>query len=90
MKEMMEVLWSEYFAEECAVISTKEEPDLIRKVNEIHKKLDESLTAEQCETMETYMEALYEMQGAFVKKAFFKGCDFAISFFLERGKYDKR
>ncbi len=83
MQEILENLWSEYFAEKCAVIDTDEERVLIRKIDELHEKTKKTLTQEQNSALEKYIEALYENQGMFVKKAFFKGCEFAVSFLFE-------
>ena len=83
MRETLEKLWDEYFAEECAVLRTEEERALVKKAAELQKTADASLTKEQSEVVQKHMEALYEMQGFFVKKAFFKGCEFATSFLLE-------
>ena len=85
MKETFEKLWNDYFYEECAVIDTEEERALIRKTAETHEKLNRILTNEQNEMLEKYIEVLYENQGLYLKKGFFKGCKFAISFILEVG-----
>ena len=90
MKKTLEKLWNEFFAEECAVIDTKEERALIKKAAEIHKAANELLTKEQSDTIEKYIEVIYEIQGFFIKKAFFSGCEFATSFFLESGNFGKR
>ena len=87
MKETIERLWDEYFYEECAVIDTEEERVLIRKSAEMHKNVNELLTEEQGFAFEKYIETLYEIQGSSVKKAFLKGCEFAISFLLEAGNF---
>ena len=83
MREILEKLWNEYFAEECAVIDTEEERTLIRKVAEMHQKANELLTKEQCDALEKCIEALYETQSLCVKKAFFKGVKLAIALLLE-------
>ncbi len=83
MQEILEKLWNEYFAEECAVMDTEEERVLIRRATEKQKTANELLTKEQSDVFEKYIEAVYEMQGFYSKKAFFKGCEFAISFFFE-------
>ena len=89
MKETLEKLWNEYFAEKCSAIDTEEERELIKKSAEMHKTLDELLTKEQSDAIEKYVEILYEIQGFFIKKAFFKGCEFATSFIFEAGKFEK-
>lgn len=83
MKETLEKLWKEYFAEECAATDTEEERALAKKALEMHKTVNELLTKEQIVATEKYIDALFEMQDSFVKKAFFKGCEFAISFLFE-------
>ena len=83
MKETLEKLWNECFAEECAMLDTEEEKAPIRKVAELQKKASELLTKEQRCAVEKYIEALYESQCFYVKKAFFKGCEFATSFLFE-------
>ena len=89
MKETMERLWNEYLAEECAAIETQEEKALVRKALEMHKNANELLTKEQNDAIEKYIEALFEMQDSFIKKAFFKGCEFTTSFLLEVGNFEK-
>ena len=89
MKETLEKLWCECFAEECATIQNDEESALVRRAVEMHKIAEESLTKEQCDRVEKYAEALYDIQGTFVKKAFFKGCEFTASFLLEAGNFKK-
>lgn len=90
MKETLEKLWDEYFACECAVINTEKERALIKKAVGAQKAVDELLTKEQSEATQKYIEVLYEMQGFFGKKAFFMGCEFATSFFLEVGNFAKQ
>lgn len=84
MKEMLENLWNNYFAEECAVINTKEERALAKKIVEMR----DQITAEAAEALEQYVEALFESQGVFIKKAFFKGCEFTVSFLFGLGSED--
>ncbi len=90
MRKTLEKLWNEYFAEECAVIDTEEERVLLKKAVELQKTVNELLTKEQREAVQKCMEALYEMEGVFIKKAFFNGCEFAASFFFEAGNFGKR
>ena len=90
MNITLEKLWSEYFAEECAAIDTKKERALAKQALQMHNIANELLTKEQSEALEKYIEVLFEMQDSFVKKAFFKGCEFAISFLLETGKLEKQ
>ena len=83
MKTAMEKLWNDYFSEECGAIHTQEEKALIKKVDFMRQTATESLTHEQSEVMDKYVETLYEMQSIFLKKAFFYGCEFTMSFLLE-------
>ena len=85
MKETLERLWNEYFAETCASLDTEDERALLKRAAEIHRKANELLTREQRDAIEKYIDALYEIQHFFEKKAFFKGCEFSISFLLELG-----
>ena len=85
MKKTLERLWDEYFLELCAVIDTEEERKLIKEIADLHKKASALLEKEQEKAVEKYVDALYDMQALFVKKAFCKGCKFAASFLLEIG-----
>ena len=85
MKQTLEKLWNEYLAEECALITTEEERALIKKAAKMHDVMNETLPKEQSEAIEKYIDSLYENQYCFAKKAFFKGCKFAVSFLLETG-----
>lgn len=89
MKQILEKIWDEYFAEECALIDTMEERVLVKRTGEMHKAANELLTEEQRKVVEKYIEALYEIQSCFVKKAFFKGCEFTTSFLFEAGNFAK-
>ena len=82
---MLDRLWNEYFNEECAVINTDEERTLLRRVVEFQEAAIAGLTKDQREGVQRYVEVLYESQGAQVKKAFLKGCEFTASFFFELG-----
>ena len=64
-------------------MDTDEERMLTKKAIELHEKTNGLLTREQQEVMEKYVDTLMDMEGIFAKKAFFKGCAFAISFLLE-------
>lgn len=73
-------LWNEYWAEECAKIETEKEKMDLKRVIETHGILESSLSNEQKEKAEAYIEAVYEHQDELIKKAFFKGCEFGLSF----------
>lgn len=83
MEKILEKLWNEYLAEECAEIDTEEERSLVKKAAEMHKSVNESLTKAQSDAMEKYVESLYEIQSFCLKKVFLRGCKFATCFFLE-------
>lgn len=84
---MLEKIWDEYYAEECAVISSEEEKDITRRTVEMQENAYKLLNREQVEEMEKYVEAIYEFQSISVKKAFFKGCEFVFDFFCRLGKF---
>ena len=83
MKNVIEKLWDEYFSEECAVLNTEEEKELIERVVKAQKEANELLNREQREKVEKFVETLHEMHGISLKKAFCSGCEFATSFLLE-------
>ena len=85
MKETLEKLWEEYLLDECAVMETEEERDLTKKALALHEKANALLHKEQQEIIEKYVDALYDLNALFVKKAFCRGCEFAVSFLLEAG-----
>ncbi len=89
MKEIIEDLWSEYLIEKCAVITTDKERELTKKAAELHKKVNELLNKAQLDAVQEYVDTVYDINALFTKKAFCKGCEFAISFFLEAGNYKK-
>lgn len=83
MKAPLERLWNEHFAEECAAIDTEEERALMKKVAAMYEAINGLLTAEESNALERYTEALCELQSSFLKKAFFKGCEFSAAFLLD-------
>ncbi len=83
MKTTLEKLWNDYLLHECAVIDTEEERVLTKQAVELHEKANAMLTKEQQDATGKYVDALCDIEAVFVKKAFFKGCEFAISFLLE-------
>ena len=85
--EEINKLWNEYFGEECSKIDTMEEKTFARRTAEMSKAIDDLLTNEQHRAVDKYIESLYDLQDCLVKKAFFKGCKFTVSFFLAQGKY---
>ena len=89
MKETLEKLWNDYLLNECAAMNTEEERALTRKAVTLRKKATASLSAEQKEAVDAYVNVLYCMESLFVKKAFFAGCEFSVSFLLEAGNLKK-
>lgn len=89
MKETLEKLWNEYLSDGCAAIDTEEEKQLTKKTVELHEKANALLTKEQEDAVEKYVDALCDLEALFVKKAFYKGCEFSVSFLLETGVLGK-
>ena len=89
MKETLENLWEKYLLGECARLVTEEERNLTKKAAELHEKANALLSKEQEIAVEQYTSALCEAQALFVKKAFFKGCRFAVAFLLETKGLEK-
>ena len=89
MKETLEKLWSDYLLDECAVMDTEEERGLTKKTAELHEKANALLNMEQQDVVQEFVDALCDLESLFVKKAFFKGCEFALSFVLEAGNSEK-
>ena len=89
MKKTLEKLWNEYLSSECAVIDTDEERMLTKKAAELHERLDVLLDNEQRAAVEKIIDALCDVNAIFTKKAFLKGCEFAVCFLLEAGELGK-
>jgi len=85
MKQTLEKLWNDYLLDECAMIDTDEERGLTKKAAELHENVNAFLNKEQQDTVEKYVDVLCDLEALFVKKAFCKGCEFAVSFLLEAG-----
>ena len=83
MKQTLEKLWNEYFAEKCAAIESEKERAIRKRATALREKLNALITAEQGEVVDEYVEALYEISDFSSKKTFFMGCEFAISFICE-------
>ena len=82
MIRIIEKLWNEYLSDECADISA-EEKALTKEAIEKHEILNKSLTNEQNEALDEYLDAFCAIHSTFAKKAFFKGCEFTASFLIE-------
>ena len=89
MKEALDKLWSEYLSDECAVMDTDEERYLTKKTAELHEKANALLNTEQKAAMEKYVDVLQSLDDLFVRKAFFKGCEFTFAFFWKREPFIK-
>ena len=83
MNKILENLWNDYLLDRCAVMDTDEERRLIKTTVELHEKANALLNKSQQDAVESYVDALCDLESLFVKKAFFKGCKFAVSFLLE-------
>ena len=79
MQQTLDKLWNEYLSEECAKIETDEERALNTKAAEMHEKLNSLLDEEESEALQSYIDAVYEGEEAFIKKAFFKGVELALA-----------
>ena len=84
MKETLEKLWDEYLSDECATIETEEEKILTKKAVELHEIANNLLNDAQQNAVEKYIDALCDIEALFARKAFCKGCEFAISFLCGR------
>ncbi len=82
-KALLEKLWNEYLSDECAAIDTEEERALIKVVAELHESANALLNKDQSEAVEECIDALCDIESLFAKKAFFKGCEFGVSFLLD-------
>ena len=85
MKKALEKLWNEYLLDECAVIDTDEERDRTKMAAELHEKANALLSMDQKDAVQKYVDSLWDIEALFAKKAFVKGCEFAVSFLLEAG-----
>ncbi len=89
MKETLEKLWNEYLSDECSSINTDEERELTKNIVELHEKANALLNKSQQDAVEKFVDALYDVEALFVKKAFFKGCEFSVSFLFETRNPEK-
>ena len=83
MHPLLETLWNEYLSEKCAAIESDEEKNLIKAVGKRYEEVSALLNKEQRDAMETHLDALCDIEAHFIKKAFFKGCQFASAFLSE-------
>ena len=68
---------------------TDEERKLTKKTAQLHEEANALLNKDQKAAVEKYVDALCDIEALFVKKAFFRGCEFAVSFLLEAGNLGK-
>ena len=87
MKQTLEKLWSDYLSEECAIVRSDEERRIMKISAELQENLNSILNKEQIEAVEKYVDALCNVESFFVRRAFIKGCEFAVSFILETQNY---
>ena len=89
MKETLERLWNDYLLDECATIDTDEEKNLTKRAAELQEQANALLNKEQQEAVEKCVDILCQIDALFAKKAFLKGCEFASSFLLETGNFER-
>ena len=89
MKTILEMLWDDYFSEKCSAIESDEEKALIKNVAKQYEEASALLNKEQQQAIEKHLEVLCDLEAHFIKKAFFKGCQFAIAFFSEAVSEDE-
>ena len=86
MKKTTEKLWNDYLSDECSRIDTEEERNLLEASAKRYEKLTSLLTKEASELLEAYTDTIFEMNSILAKRAFSKGCEFAVSFLIEATK----
>ena len=79
MKEILNKLWDEYYSEECATLTTRDEREHARRIAEERLLLDGLLDTEQRNALDRYQAELYSAHERLLKKAFFKGCRLSLS-----------
>ena len=85
--KIMDKLWSNYLSEECARVETEEGKRLAMAAIRLHEEASSTLTEEQVQAMEKYVDAICDTEESVVKEAFFKGCAFTFSFLLRLGAF---
>ena len=83
MNNILEKLWSEYFCEDCSAINSEEEKAIAKILAQTRNEIENLPINEFRESIENYIAFMYKAQSLALKKAFFKGCEFAISFLVE-------
>ncbi len=87
MNETLEKLWYDYYHEESCVVETEEERNLLKQAAELREAANNLLNEEQQDAVDRFVDALCDSEGLFMKKAFFKGCEFAASVLIEAGDF---
>lgn len=72
MKQTLEKLWNDYLADECATINSDEERKLAKITVELHEKVNSTLNEAQKNAVEEYIDALFDVEAIFLRKAFFE------------------
>ena len=90
MSETLKKLWCEYFLDQCAVIDSDEERTLTKAAADLHEKANALLNQEQQAAVEKFVDALFDADALFARKAFIKGCEFSFSLLSETGVLKKR
>ena len=67
MKEIIEKLWNEHFADECAQIHMKEERDLLKKAIEMQEAANELMSKEQSDASKNMLRHYMKFK-AFLSK----------------------
>ena len=83
MKPHLEKLWNDYLVDECAILKTAEEKELAARLTQLREQLHALLSAEQRAAVEQYLDALCDLDALFARKAFVRGCEFAVAFLRE-------
>ena len=82
MRATMEKLWVEYASQECAIMDTEEERTLAKRALESYDAAKKTLSPSQRDAIERYVDALCELQGYAVRRAFLCGGELATLFLL--------
>ena len=83
MKSLLEKLWNDYLVDECAILKTAEEKELAAKAAALHEQANAMLAEGQRAAVEQYLDALCDLDAIFARKAFVRGCEFAVAFLRE-------
>lgn len=90
MKETLEKIWNDYFADECARMESKQEKALAKQAINLHNVANDLLSKEQRDAIEKYVDILCDINTSYARKAFVTGCKFATSFLFEARNFEKK